>query len=124
MERGLLTPKAYDYLMNGDLAKSREIYQDVGNREYRIHMYDSWHRAASVEVQQISEEYLKANKISAIKPMTEGQAKLLVQEIIISPTPALTAYRDRLTGYQEGLGSEAAAVCARFLGRAKNVQAE
>jgi hypothetical protein len=123
-KRGLLTPEAYDYLMNNPQAKSPPIYQDIRNPDYRVHMFDTLHRAASEEVRHISEEYLKANRISATRPMTEGQAIQLVQEIITSQTPALKAYRKSLLEYQEGRGSEAEAARARFLERVKNTEAE
>jgi len=103
--------------MNNEFATSEEIYQDVADRNFRVHVYDDAHRAATAEVREISEQFLKDEHISADRPMTAAEAKLLIQEIKISNTPALSAYRNLLDEYAEGRGSEAERARAGFIRR-------
>ena len=87
-------------------------------------MFDDAHRAATEEVREISEQFLKDEHISADRPMTADEAKLLVQEIKISDTPALRAYRDLLDDYAEGRGSEAERARAGFIRRMGREESE
>jgi hypothetical protein len=116
-KRGLLTPQAFDYLMNSDSAKSKEIYQDVSDREFRVHTFDRAHRAATADVKQISDQYLKDNGITKDNPMTASQAKQLIQEIITSDKKGISTYRELLREYEDGRGSEAERARAGFIRR-------
>jgi hypothetical protein len=92
-----------------------KIYQNVSDPEFRVHMFDDAHRAATAEVRQISAQFLKDNHITVDRPMTAADAKLLIQEIETSDTPALRAYRDLLDEYAQGRGSEAERARAGFI---------
>lgn len=104
-ERGLLKPEAYDALMDGPLAKSPPIYQDVRNPDMRVHVFDQAHRAASAEVRQISQDFITKNGITAETPMTGAQARQLLFEIEKSDMPAITAYRNAILRYVDERGA-------------------
>jgi hypothetical protein len=114
-KRGLLTPEAYKFLKKDLFAMSDEIYQDITDREFRVHMRDAAHIAATADVKQISEQFLKDNHITQERPMTAGDAKLLIQEIRTSELPGIRAYRSLLNEYADGLGSEAEKARAGFI---------
>lgn len=104
-ERGLLKPEAYDALMDGPMAKSPPIYQDVRNPDARVHVFDQAHRAASAEVRQLSQEFIAENKITAENPMTAAQARQLLFEIERSDLPAISAYRNAILRYVNERGA-------------------
>lgn len=107
--QGLLTREAYNNLMNGALAKSPPIYQDIKNPEMRVHMFDAAHRAASAEVAQISEEFIKEQGITPEHPMTLAQSEELLLRIRVSQLPAISAYRELLVEYARSVGATARA---------------
>ena len=70
-------------------------------------MRDAAHIAATADVEQISEKYIKDNGTTKDRPMTEGQAKQLIEVIRTSDMNGICAYRNRLNEYADGRGSEA-----------------
>ena len=98
-DRGLLTPDAYDFLINNATNRSVWIFQDVSDAENRIHLFDEAHRAATEEVRQLTNDFVSQNRITANSPMTETQAWMLAVEVRGSQLPAITAYRDMLSNW-------------------------
>jgi len=114
-KNGLLSPEAYDVLKNSKLATSEEIYQDVRDPNVRVHMYDDMHRAASAEVQQLSERFIEDEKITPKNPMTEVQAVVLLLRIRSSLLPGITKLREAIIEYVRTTGDAARIARARWL---------
>jgi hypothetical protein len=114
-KEGLLTPEAYNELMNGKAATSEEIYQDVGDPGVRIHMFNDMHRKATAEVQKISADFIEEKGITKDNPMTEIQAAELLLRIRSSFTPGISKLREAIVEYAETTGDAASKARARWL---------